>query len=60
MLKPISITKVKDGLYDIHVFPQQAKDKLTYADRKDYIRVKGEPKQINPLDTSRSTDCTNL
>jgi acyl-CoA reductase-like NAD-dependent aldehyde dehydrogenase len=50
MLKPISITKVKDGLYDIHVFPQQAKDKLMYADRKDFIRVKGEPKQINPLD----------
>jgi hypothetical protein len=50
MLKPISITKVKDGLYDIHVFPQAAKDKLMYADRKDYIRVKGEPKQISPLD----------
>jgi acyl-CoA reductase-like NAD-dependent aldehyde dehydrogenase len=50
MMKPISITKVKDGLYDIHVFPQAAKDKLMYADRKDYICVKGEPKQINPMD----------
>ena len=50
MLKPIDITKVKDGLYDIHVFPQHAKDKLMYADRKDRLRVKGEPKQINPLD----------
>jgi hypothetical protein len=50
MLKPISITRVKEGLYDIHVFPQQAKDKLMCADRKDYIRVKGEPKQINPMD----------
>ncbi len=50
MLKPMNISKVKDGLYDIQVFPQQAKDKLMYADRKDYIRVKGEPKQINPMD----------
>lgn len=50
MLKPISIRKVKDGLYDIHVFPQQAKDKLVYGDRKDFIRVKGEPRQVNPLD----------
>ncbi len=50
LLKPLGIRKVKDDLYEIHVFPQQAKDKLMYADRKDYIRVKGEPKQINPLD----------
>ncbi len=50
MLKPISITKVKDDLYDIHVFPQHAKDKIMYSDRKDFLRVKGEPKQINPLD----------
>jgi acyl-CoA reductase-like NAD-dependent aldehyde dehydrogenase len=49
MPKPIDITRVKDGLYDILVFPKQAKDKILYADRKDYIRVKGEPKQINPL-----------
>ncbi|MEM9274562.1 MAG: aldehyde dehydrogenase family protein [Cyanobacteria bacterium P01_F01_bin.143] len=49
MLKPLSITKVKDGLYDIHVFPQSAKDKLLYSDRKDVLRVKGKPKQINPL-----------
>jgi acyl-CoA reductase-like NAD-dependent aldehyde dehydrogenase len=50
MMRPKSITKVKDGLYDIHVFPQQAKDRLMYADRRDYIRVKGEPRQINPLE----------
>jgi acyl-CoA reductase-like NAD-dependent aldehyde dehydrogenase len=50
MLKPISITKVQDGLYDIHVFPQGAKDRLMNGGRKDVIRVKGEPKQVNPLD----------
>ncbi len=49
MLAPLEIKKVKEGLYDIRVFPQDAKDKVMYADRKDYIRVKGEPKQVNPL-----------
>ena len=50
MLKPLNITKVKDELYDIQVFPRSAKDKLMNADRKDYIRVKGEPTQLNPMD----------
>lgn len=50
MLKPLSITPVKEGLYDIHVFPQSAKDKLLYGDRQDFIRVKGDPQQISPLD----------
>jgi hypothetical protein len=50
MLKPTSITKVKDDLYDIHVFPHHAKDKFMYADRLDFIRVKGEPKQVNPME----------
>ncbi len=48
--KPISVTQVKDDRYDIHVFPQHAKDRLLNADRKDVLRVKGEPKQVNPLD----------
>ena len=50
MLKPLEITEVEPGLYDIRVFPKSAKDKLMNADRSDFIRVKGEPKQINPLD----------
>jgi acyl-CoA reductase-like NAD-dependent aldehyde dehydrogenase len=50
MLKPISVVKVQDGLYDVHVFPQHAKDRMMNADRKDVIRVKGEPKQVSPLD----------
>lgn len=49
MLQPIAIKKVTEDLYDIHVFPQNHKDKIIYADRKDFLRVKGEPKQINPL-----------
>lgn len=43
MLQPISVEKVGEDLYDIYVFPQARKDKLMYADRKDRIRVKGEP-----------------
>ncbi|OWQ59553.1 aldehyde dehydrogenase family protein [Stenotrophomonas maltophilia] len=50
MLAPLSVEKVGDSLYDIYVFPQQRKDKLMYADRKDRIRVRGEPKQVNPMD----------
>lgn len=49
MLKPITIKKVKDGLYDIHVFPREAKDKVMSGTQKAYIRVKGEPKQVNPM-----------
>jgi acyl-CoA reductase-like NAD-dependent aldehyde dehydrogenase len=49
MLKPLCINKVGDDLYDVHVFPQSAKDKVMYADRKDYLRIKGEPRQVNPL-----------
>ncbi len=50
MPEPLSITKVDDGLYDIKVFPSQAKDRLMNGDRTDVIRVKGEPKQVNPMD----------
>ena len=50
MLQPLSVEKVGDNLYDIRVFPQERKDKLMNADRKDRIRVKGEPKQVNPMD----------
>ena len=50
MLEPIEITEVKEGLFDIRVFPQSAKDKLMNADRRDFLRVEGEPKQVNPMD----------
>ena len=50
MPKPIAVHKVQEALHDIQVFPQQTKDKIMYADRKDFIRIKGEPKQINPLE----------
>ena len=50
MPEPVEIKKVDDTRYDLRVFPIQARDKIMYMDRKDYLRVKGEPKQANPLD----------
>ena len=50
MLKPVTVTQIKDGLYDIHVFPQESKDKLMYGTQSGHLRVKGEPKQVSPLD----------
>ena len=50
MPQSLSVEKVSKDLYDIYVFPQERKDKLMYADQKSRIRVKGEPKQINPME----------
>ena len=50
MPEPLEITEVRDGLYDIRVFPRSSKDKLMNSDRRDFIRVKGEPTQVNPMD----------
>ena len=50
MPKPLEVTKVADGLYDIKVFPSSAKDRLMYGDRTEVLRVKGEPTQVNPME----------
>ncbi len=50
MPEPDKIEKVKDGLYDVNVIPLDAKDKIINGSQKAYIRVKGEPEQINPMD----------
>ena len=50
MLEPISISKVTEELYDVQVFPKAIKDKIMAGTQKAYIRVKGEPKQVNPMD----------
>jgi acyl-CoA reductase-like NAD-dependent aldehyde dehydrogenase len=52
MPEPVSINKVSEGLYDIHVFPNQPRDKMMYSGRKDILRVKGEPRQVNPMEKS--------
>ncbi len=50
MLGPLEVKQVGPDLYDVRVFPKAAKDKLMNPDRSDFIRVKGEPRQTNPLD----------
>jgi hypothetical protein len=50
MPEPISINKVSAGLFDIHVFPSQPRDNIMYSGRKDILRVKGEPRQVNPME----------
>jgi len=50
MMKTHKVEKVPDGMYNLLVFPQTIKDKLMCNDCKDYLRVKGKLKQINPMD----------
>ena len=50
MPQPSAIKAVGNGDYDIEVFPIGSRDKMMYADRKDYLRVRGEPQQVNPLE----------
>ena len=49
MPEPASVTKVKDGIYDIEVIPLNTKDKMMAGTQKFHLRIKGEPKQINPM-----------
>ena len=51
MPEPLEIRPVAGGEYtDILVFPRSARDRFMNSDRKDYLRVRGTPKQVNPLD----------
>ena len=50
MLKPNSIEKISDAIYQVDVTSADAKDKLIAGKRKDYLHIKDEPKQVNPYD----------
>ncbi|TZF93497.1 aldehyde dehydrogenase family protein [Chryseobacterium panacisoli] len=50
MPKPLNITKVDDDTYDVHVFPMDAKDKVLSGTQSGHLRIKGTPKQVNPLE----------
>lgn len=50
MPRPASITQVGEGLYDVQVAALNAKDRMLAGDSKGYLRIKGEPRQTNPLD----------
>jgi hypothetical protein len=44
------ITPLKHDSYDLEVFPQTAKDRITAGRQRGHLRVKGQPRQANPLD----------
>ncbi|NME72383.1 aldehyde dehydrogenase family protein [Flammeovirga aprica] len=50
MPSPEKITQISDQIYDVEVKPLDAKDRLMSATQKMHLRIKGEPKQINPLE----------
>ncbi len=50
-LKAKRITKVEGSdAYDLEVFPYFFSDRIVYQERRDVLRVKGEPVQVNPMD----------
>ncbi len=50
MLQALEITQVNDEIYDVKVFPQTGKERLMAGKQHGHIRVKGEPKQVSPMD----------
>ena len=50
MLKPSSIEKIDENVTSVQTWPIFPKDKMLAGKQKGYLYVKGEPKQINPLD----------
>lgn len=50
MPEPLSVKKLKDDVYQVEVYPVYRKDKLMAGKQKGYLHVKGEPRQVNPLD----------
>jgi acyl-CoA reductase-like NAD-dependent aldehyde dehydrogenase len=52
MMAAKKITPLDDGTYDLEVFPQTAKDRVTAGRQRGHLRVKGEPRRANPLDKS--------
>ncbi len=49
-LKSTKITQINDEIWDIQVFPHTKKERLMAGKQTGHLRVKGEPKQINPMD----------
>lgn len=39
-----------NGYWDVQVFPNHTRDKALFMDRRDYLRVQGEPTQKNPME----------
>jgi acyl-CoA reductase-like NAD-dependent aldehyde dehydrogenase len=50
MPEATEITQVNDEIYDVKVFPQTRKEKLMAGKQHGHLRLKGEPKQVSPMD----------
>lgn len=50
LLEPVSTKKLDGGITAIQTWPIFPKDKMLAGKQKGYLHVKGEPKQINPLE----------
>jgi acyl-CoA reductase-like NAD-dependent aldehyde dehydrogenase len=50
MPQALEVIQVNDEIYGVKVFPQTGKEKLMAGKQHGHLRVKGEPKQISPMD----------
>lgn len=50
MLEPVEVKKIDDGITAIQTWPIFPKDKMVAGKQKGYLYVKGEPKQVSPLE----------
>ena len=50
MPKAEKITRLSNNIFDVKVKPLDAKDRLMAGTQQLHLRIKGEPKQTNPMD----------
>lgn len=50
MPKPVNIERVSKDHYRVQVFPKTTKEKIFAGAQKAFLYIKGEPKQVNPMD----------
>ena len=50
MPEPEKVIQVSDDLWDIYTRRLSAKERLMYAAQTEVLRVRGQPKQVNPYD----------
>ena len=44
------VTRINEGIYNVEVKPLDAKERLIAGTQKLHLRIKGAPKQVNPMD----------
>ena len=50
LLRPTKLTQVTDAIWDVEVFPHTSKEKMLSGKQRGHLRIKGVPKQINPME----------